>query len=110
MDPLSPILALLCLIAGSVFLIIGGIGLLRLPDLFTRLHAAGVTDTLGAGLILLGLMLHAGFSQSSAKLLLIVIFLLFTSPTASHALAKAARHGGLVPRLYRSETPPSNRS
>jgi multicomponent Na+:H+ antiporter subunit G len=87
------------LLTGGFFLLVGGIGLLRLPDFFTRTHAAGVTDTMGAGAILVGLMLQAGLTQASIKLVLIILFMLFTSPTASHALAQAALHGGLKPRL-----------
>lgn len=92
------------LLAGSLFLLCGGIGILRFPDFYTRLHAAGVTDTLGAGLILLGLMMHGGFTLVTIKLILILGFLWFTSPTATHALAKAARHGKLEPLLGRSNT------
>ena len=78
------------ILAGSFFALTGGVGILRLPDFFTRLHAAGVTDTMGAGLILFGLMLQAGMSLVCIKLILILAFLLLTSPTATHALAKAA--------------------
>ena len=88
-----------CLGAGSFFTIVGGIGLLRFPDLFSRFHAASVTDTLGAGLIVIGLMLQAGWSLITVKLLLILAFGLFTSPTATHALAKAALHGKVRPFL-----------
>ncbi len=94
-------LSWLCLLGGGFFGIVGGIGLLRFPDLFTRLHAAGVTDTLGAALILIGLMLQAGASLVTVKLALILAFGLFTSPTATHALAKAALHGKLKPTLQR---------
>lgn len=87
------------LLTGGFCLLVGAIGLLRLPDFFTRVHAAGVTDTMGAGAILVGLMLQAGLTQASIKLILILLFMLFTSPTASHALAQAALHGGLKPRL-----------
>lgn len=87
------------LLTGGFFLLAGGIGLLRLPDFFTRVHAAGVTDTMGAGTILVGLMLQAGLTQTSIKLALIALFMLFTSPTASHALAQAALHGGLKPQF-----------
>ncbi len=93
-----------CLLTGALFALTGGIGLLRLPDLFTRLHAAGMTDTLGAGLILLGLMFQAGFSLVTIKLLLILGFLLVTSPTSTHALAKAALHGKLKPLRGRSHS------
>ena len=87
------------LLAGSGFLLIGGIGLLRFPDLYSRIHPAGITDTAGAGLILLGLMVHAGFSLVTAKLLLIAVFIFFTSPTSAHATARAALAAGLRPLL-----------
>ncbi len=87
----------LCLLTGSFFVLVGGVGLLRLPDFFTRLHAAGVTDTLGAWTILLGLALQSGFSQVTVKLGLIALFFMLTSPTATHALAKAALHRGVQP-------------
>jgi len=92
---------------GSAFVVIGGIGILRFPDLFTRFHAAGVTDTLGAGLILGGLMVHEGFTLITFKLHLILIFLLITSPTATHALAKAALHGGVKPLDQNNKGKPS---
>jgi multicomponent Na+:H+ antiporter subunit G len=85
------------LAGGSFFLLVGGIGLLRMPDFYTRLHAAGVTDTGGAGLMLAGLMLQAGLSLVTVKLLLALFFILFTSPTACHALAKTALQEGLKP-------------
>lgn len=88
-----------CIGGGSLFAMIGGLGLHRLPDFFTRLHAAGITDTLGAGLMLLGLMVQGGVTLVTVKLLLILSFLLFTSPTATHALAQAALHGKLQPLL-----------
>ena len=75
----------------------GGIGLVRLPDLFSRVHAAGITDTSGAGLILVGVMFQAGFTLLTVKLIFIFVFIIFSSPTATHALARAARHGGLKP-------------
>ena len=84
-------------LAGSAFVIVAGIGILRMPDVFTRLHAAGVLDTLGAGLILLGLMFEADHGALSLKLLLLLGFLLATCPVASHALAKAALHDGQRP-------------
>jgi multicomponent Na+:H+ antiporter subunit G len=85
------------LLAGSLFVMIGGVGILRLPDFYTRLHAASVTDTAGAGLIMLGLMLQAGFSLVLVKLVLVLAFLFFTSPTSAHALARAAMSGGVKP-------------
>jgi multicomponent Na+:H+ antiporter subunit G len=89
------------LMAGSVFLLIGGLGLIRLPDFYTRIHAAGITDTMGAWLILIGLMFSAGWTLISVKLLMLLFFLAVTSPLASHALAKAALLRGLEPMLGR---------
>jgi len=85
------------LLTGGFLVITGGIGLLRFPDLYTRMHAASVTDTGGAGLVLLGLMLQAGLTVVTVKLALILWFLLFTGPVSSHVLAKAALHGKLEP-------------
>ena len=91
------ILSWIFLVIGSSFIIIGGIGLLRLPDFYTRIHAASVTDTVGSWLVLIGLMLQAGLNLVTVKLVLVLIFLLMTSPLASHALAKAAYTNGLRP-------------
>jgi len=88
-----------CLLGGGFFAVVGGIGLIRLPDLYTRMHAAGITDTMGAGLILLGLMLQSGLSLATLKLGLVLGFLLLTSPTATHALARAALAAGVRPLL-----------
>ncbi len=95
----AELLSWACLLAGSAFAFIGGVGMLRLPDLFTRMHAAGITDTLGAGLILIGLMVQAGPSLITVKLALILGFLLITSPASTHALAQAALGAGVEPRL-----------
>ncbi len=89
----------ICLLSGVALMLIGGIGLLRLPDVFTRMHGAGMIDTLGLGLILVGLMFQAGLTLVTAKLFLIVVFVLFTSPTTTHALARACLHGGVRPLL-----------
>lgn len=80
---------------GSLFAIIGGIGLIRLPDFYTRIHAMGVTDTMGAGLVLLGCGLEAGFSLVSVKLAMVWMFIYLTGPAATHALAKAAYSSGV---------------
>ena len=91
------VLSWVSILAGSVFVIIGGIGLLRLPDYYTRIHAAGITDTLGSWLIVFGLILHEGFTLGAAKLVMLLFFMLATSPLSSHALAKAAYLRGLDP-------------
>jgi len=87
------------LLAGGVFSIVGAVGMLRMPDFYTRMHAASVVDTLGAGFILFGLLLQAGFTLVAVKLLMIGALLLFASPTAGHALARAAYERGLEPLL-----------
>ena len=86
-----------CIVSGSAFIIIGGIGLLRLPDFYTRIHAAGITDTVGSWLIVIGLMSQAGPTLNLARLAILLFFLVATSPLASHALAKAAYLRGLDP-------------
>jgi multicomponent Na+:H+ antiporter subunit G len=82
---------------GGVSVLIGGIGALRMPDLYTRMHAASVTDSLGAILVLVGIMLQAGWSLATIKLIAILLFLLLTSPTSSNALASAALLAGTRP-------------
>jgi multicomponent Na+:H+ antiporter subunit G len=96
------------LVAGGLFCIVGAIGLLRMPDFYTRMHAASVTDTLGAGLILAGLVLQAGWTLVAAKLAIVALLVFFTSPAASHALARAALGRGLEP-LLAGEDEPSKR-
>ena len=97
------IVSWILLLAGGALGIVGGIGIHRFPDFYSRLHAAGITDTLCAMLILLGLGLQAGWGIAAFKLALIFVFLFFTCPTASHALANAALHSGLNPKLDRDD-------
>lgn len=94
------ILSWVLIVAGGAFAVLGGVGLLRMPDFFTRLHAASLTDTLGVILLLGGLMLQAaagGHWISLVKLLLIGILIMYTSPVATHALARAALGRGQKP-------------
>ena len=91
------------LLLGSFFVVVGGIGVLRMPDVFTRMHAAGVTDTMGSFFILTGLMLQTGFDGVTLRLAMILGFLWFTSPVATHALAKAALHGKVEPIVHEDE-------
>ena len=81
---------IILLAAGVFFFIVGVAGLIRLPDVFCRLHATTKCDTLGSGLILLGLALYEGYSVASFKLLLLIVLLWVTNPTASHVIARAA--------------------
>lgn len=101
------VLSWIFLLAGSLFCVVGAVGLIRMPDFYTRMHAASVIETLGAGLILLGLVLQAGLTLVAVKLLLIAVLIFFASPTATHALARAAMVRGLKPLLAKPEDEPS---
>lgn len=91
------------LVAGGFFCLVGGVGLIRMPDFFTRMHAAGVVESLGAGFILLGLIIQAGLTLIGAKLVMIGLLLFLTSPASTHALAKAALVRGVKPLLASRE-------
>ena len=97
------IITALCLAMGCFLGITGGIGIYRLPDFFTRLHASSVTDSACAFLILFGLMLQSGFTLVTVKLCFVLFFLILSSTTATHALARAALHRGLEPLLGRED-------
>lgn len=94
---LADIITFFCLVGGIASMLIGSYGLLKLPDLFARMHAAGMVDTLGIGLIMIGLIIQAGFSLVSFKLFLIVVFVFYTGPAVTHALAQAALNAGIRP-------------
>ncbi|WP_438997328.1 monovalent cation/H(+) antiporter subunit G [Candidatus Puniceispirillum sp.] len=107
---LVSILSSLCLFIGIVALLIGSLGLLRLPDVYSRMHAFGMMDTAGVGFLILGMMLHAGFTLITVKLAFIGIFLFFTSPIAGHAVAQAAYKDGVKPlgtSKLSAKSPPS---
>lgn len=97
------------ILAGGLFMLTGALGILRMPDFYTRLHAAGMTDTMGSAFILAGLILQGGWTLTPVRLGLILLFLYFTGPVATHALANAAYRAGLRPQLAENkEPPPSN--
>ena len=98
MDAVLQVASAVFLAVGALFAVVGGIGIVRLPDFFCRMHGGGITDTMGAGFILTGLMLLGGLSLATVKLLMILFLLLVTSPTSTHALAKAALAHGVKPR------------
>ena len=91
------------LVAGLIFVLSGVVGVLRLPDFYTRLHALGKCDTLGVGLMVAGLALRSG-TQDALKMLLILVFIMLANPLATHALARAAWRSGVKP--WRAEDPP----
>jgi multicomponent Na+:H+ antiporter subunit G len=96
-DLVLEVLSWVLLLAGGFFVFVGGVGALRMPDFYTRMHAAGITDTLGTILVLTGVIVQAGLTLATIKLLAIGIFLMLTAPTAAYALANAARLSGLRP-------------
>ena len=89
--------SIISLILGIFFILIGSIGILRLPDVFSRIHASGMIDTAGCAFIILGMILQSGFSLITAKLVFIGIFIFFTSPITGHVTANLARKKGLNP-------------
>lgn len=107
MNVLLDAISWICLVAGGLFCVVGAVGMLRMPDFYTRLHAASVIETLGGGLIMLGLLLQAGVTLVAVKLLIVALLVFFASPTATHALAKAAMERGVRPLLATPEDEPS---
>ena len=105
---LAQIASWVLILAGSGLILIAALGLVRMPDLYTRMHAAGITDSCGSTALLLGLAIQAGFSLVAFKLLILVALLFFCSPVSTHALARAALHAGILPLLTadRSKRPP----
>lgn len=99
LDVLRDALSWMLFLLGSVGVVVGAIGIVRFPDFYTRLHAAGITDTAGAELILLAMMLQAPNWLVVAKLVFIGFFLFMTSPVSTHAIAHAAWVVGLRPML-----------
>lgn len=87
------------ILLGSFFVLVGALGLVRMPDMFTRMHAASITDTVGAGFLILGMIGQAGATLITVKLVFILLLIAITSPVASHALAQAALYKGLEPFL-----------
>lgn len=97
MSVLQNIVSMVLVFAGAGFMLIGSIGLVRLPDFYTRTHASGKIDTLGIMLLLGGLAVHEGFTLNTAKLVLVIVFVAAANPVGAHALARSARRSGLKP-------------
>ena len=104
MEIVIDVLCWLCLLGGAGFLLISASGVIRFPDFYTRLHAVSIGDTIGTGLILAGLVLQGGFSMVTVKLMLMFYFMVFTGPTATHALAEAALQAKLKPMVDDQES------
>ncbi len=91
------VLAAVLVASGVLFLLTGALGLVRFPDFYSRMHAAGKCDTLGQLLLMTGLAIHQGFELTSVKLMVVAVFISITSPTATHAIARAAYRNGMRP-------------
>lgn len=105
MSLVADIISWLLILGGGFFALAGAFGVVRFPDLYTRMHASGVIDPFGVCLILVGLIVQGGLTLVSAKLAILILFLALTSPVACHALGRAARHRGLKPLLAREDEP-----
>ncbi|MDA0782675.1 MAG: monovalent cation/H(+) antiporter subunit G [Rickettsiales bacterium] len=101
MEDLPNIIGMFFVISGAFFMFSAAVGVLRMPDFYTRLHPAGVADSLGAPFVLVGIAILNGATLFSGKIIFLILFMLITSPTACHALAKAAVYSGLKP--YKSK-------
>ncbi len=99
MEQVIDLLSWAALLGGGFFYVVGAIGLNRMPDIFTRMHAVSVSETLGVGLLTLGMLLQAGFTLVAVKLIMIMVVMMWTGAVATHALARAALHDGEKPLL-----------
>lgn len=97
------VLSWVFLAGGGFFCLVGAVGMLRMPDFYTRMHASSVIETLGAGFLLAGMIIQAGLTLVTVKLIVIGLLVLFASPTASHALARAALARGVEPLLDKGD-------
>ena len=96
MDLILNIFTGICFFIGSLSIIIGACGLIKLPDVFSRIHAAGMIDTGGTAFFILGMVFQTGWSLITVKLILIGVFI-FTSPVTSHVTANLARQKNILP-------------
>ena len=103
MEIIVQLISFLFIILGSLIILVGSLGLLRLPDVFSRIHAVGMIDTAGIGLIITGLIIYSGFSAVTIKLLIMGLILFFTSPISGHAVAISAKKNNFKPVLKKRE-------
>ena len=100
--------SLVFVVLGIVFMLVGSIGIVRLPDFYSRTHAVSKSDTLGIIFVIGGLIVYEGFTQSSLKLLFIILFIALANPIGTHALARAAIRKGIKPLLYKRSSEEDN--
>ena len=105
MTPIIEIASWALILLGSFFTLVGALGLVRMPDVFTRMHAASVTDTLGVGFLILGMCLQAGLGLVTLKLFFLLALFFFTGPVVTHALAQACLHEKIAPVLSEDRRP-----
>ena len=96
------ILSIIFIVAGLFFLIVAAIGVIRLPDVFSRSHAVSLTDSLGAFLMLFGIALHEELGTNMLKILVVLALLYIINPVITHATIRAALRSGLKP--WKKET------
>jgi len=97
MIDIQSIITIILVVLGIIFMAAGSIGMLRLPDFYSRTHAVSMSDMLGIIFVIFGLVIYEGFTQSSAKLILVIFFIALANPVGTHALARAALKKGINP-------------
>lgn len=105
---LQQIVGLLVILAGLTLMALGSVGIVRLPDFFSRTHAASKVDTVGIVVVLLGIAVLEGFTLNAGKVLLAAVFISLTNPVAAHALARAALRQGFKP--WRRQDKPTDQT
>ncbi len=95
--PNLSLIAMALILAGLFFLVVAAIGMVRLPDVFTRSHALSLTDSLGAFLVLAGLALYQGFGVNLLKILVVLALIYLLNPVIAHVTIRAALRSGLKP-------------
>ena len=103
MKLIQEIAAAVLMLGGTVFMLLGSIGIVRLPDFYSRTHASGKIDTMGIMLLLAGLAVHEGLTLNTFKLVLVIVFVAAANPVGAHALARSALKFGLKP-WFRGES------
>ncbi len=93
------VFSIILIVSGIFFMLVGSIGVIRLPDFYSRTHAVSKSDTLGITLVILGLIIYEGLTMNSVKLTFIVLFIALSNPIGTHALARAAYKRQLKPNL-----------
>ena len=100
---IQTIASIILIVLGIFFMLVGSIGILRLPDYYSRTHAVSMSDTIGILFVIGGLIVFEGLTLNSIKLLFIVVFIFLANPIGSHALSRTAYRSGLIPRLSKKQ-------